>query len=273
VSCVIKPARCFSNLGSRRHAGMRSSPARQESSGADMKTTRVGNVILSLAWLLVIGFAGCGQSGGSGESGGSGPLNFLSGLNPMKKANETSALAQLKKYSTAQNIMFVEQGRFAHSLSELHDSGYLPGRTQQLLAAWQGSTSTKPMSGYLFADIEEDAGGGRLDDTMRGGLAAYPEAPGESGDRVLLILLDERSASMPTPVGGGFVGGANWRLFWANHQDVEIPLTRWPSETELQTAFHEIRRRTPQGGMREAQKVMDDFKARRPTEDPVFGRD
>ena len=74
-----------------------------------MKTTRVGNVILSLAWLLVIGFAGCGQSGGSGESGGSGPLNFLSGLNPMKKANETSALAQLKKYSTAQNIMFVEQ--------------------------------------------------------------------------------------------------------------------------------------------------------------------
>ncbi len=237
-----------------------------------MKATRVGTLVLGLAGILVLGPAGCGESGGSSGSGGSGSLNFLSGLNPMKKANETSALAQLKKYSTAQNIMFVEQGRFAHKLSELHGSGYLPGRTQPLLAAWQGSTSPEPMSGYLFADIEEDAGRGRLDDPMRSGLAAYPEAPGESGDRILLILLDESSASMAALVGGGFVGGASWRLFWANHRDVEIPLTRSPSETELETTFHEIRKRTPQEGLREAQQVMDDFKSGRPIEDPVFGR-
>ncbi len=229
-----------------------------------MKPIPMPNIVLILVGMLGLGLPGCSESGDL-ES-----LNPFQGMSTLKKANESSALAQLKKYSTAQNIMIVEQGRFAHSLSELHDSGYLPGRTQQLLAAWQGSTSPVPMSGYLFADIEEDAGGGRLDDPMRGGLAAYPAAPGESGDRVLLILLDERSASMPQPVGGGFVGGANWRLFWAIHQDVEIPLTRWPSASELESTFHEIRKRTPQEGLREAQKAMDDFRSGRPPKDVVF---
>ncbi len=211
--------------------------------------------------IVVFGSVGCGESGS---------LNPFGGMSLLKKANETSALAQLRKYSIAQNLMMAEQGRYAQSLSTLYDEGYMPGRDRRLLAAWEGAGAPKPLSGYVFADIVEHESGGELDGRFRSGLSAHPVVPGESGDRVLLILLDEESAPMPAEVDGGFIGGANWRLFWAKHEDVNIPLTQWPSDLELQSTFHEIRKRTPQEGVREAERLAGDAEAGRTPKDPVF---
>ncbi|MFQ5931353.1 MAG: hypothetical protein ACE5MM_02990 [Nitrospiraceae bacterium] len=215
-------------------------------------------VNLVLVAMILVGLSGCGESGGLGS------------LDLRKKANETNALAQLKKYSVAQTQLLVEEGRYVHKLSDLYgERGYHQLIDKQLLDAWHRSETPVPLSGYLFADIEEDENGEGLTDPFRCGLSAHPAAPGVSGDRVILILLDEKAAPMPS----GPVGGGSWRLFWAKHDDVDIPMTRWPSEHELQTTFREIRKRTPREGLREAQEIMDDYQSGRGVKNPLLQGD
>ena len=226
---------------------------------------RTPKVILILVGMLGLGVAGCGESGDIGS------LNPFRGMGVLKKSNESSALAQLKRYSSEQSSLLVHEGSFAHKLSDLYTHlGYREKRDTRLLGAWHRSEAPVPLKGYLFADIQEDEDGGALTDGFRCGLSAYPAEPGVSGDRVMLILLDERSVPMPSDADGGFVGGDNWRLFWAKPEDIEAPVTRWPTEHELQSTFHELRTRTPQEGLRDAQEAIDDFRSGRSPKAPCI---
>jgi hypothetical protein len=194
-------------------------------------------------------------------------IGFGQGSPAIKKANETSALSQLKKYSTVQAFILTEEYRYIHDLDQLVEDGRSGGIFgRRFAAARHGRPNPTPMSGYLFSGIVEDEHGARLDDPFRCGLAAYPANPGVSGDRILLILLNEEWDTSTGPVSGG-----NWRLFWASHEDVRGPVTRWPSDSELRDTYVEIRKRTPEGGLREAEQVYDDYKSGKKVKDPVFG--
>jgi hypothetical protein len=169
-------------------------------------------------------------------------LSEFSGHPAMKLSNEVAALSELKKYSTAQALMGAETGRFARRISELQQYGGFEGIVDDaLLQAWHDSDSPVPLHGYLYADVEEDEWGGRLRDPMRCGFSAFPAEPGVSGDRVFLVLMDETVE----PVDPGPVSHGNWRLFEAKVEDVSGPVTRWPTETELETKFAERTRTLP----------------------------
>jgi len=159
-----------------------------------------------------------------------------------KKANEVVALAQLKKYSVAQGLVSVEFGEYARRLDELYREAAYEGLiSQTLLDALHDSESPVPLSGYLFADVEEDEYGSPLDEGWRCGFSAFPAEPGSTGDHVLLILFDDRAAPEPQ----GPVGHGTWKLFSAHVERVRGPVTRWPTERELRTKFVEIRSPTP----------------------------
>jgi hypothetical protein len=196
-------------------------------------------------------------------------IGFGEGSPAIKKANETSALAQLKKFNTVEAYVLMEEYRYIHDLDELvgdDRSAGLFGR--RFAAARHGAPDPSPMSGYYFSSIVEDEHGAHLDDPFRCGLAAYPAKPGRTGDRVLLILLDEKWDTATGPVSSG-----NYRVYWASHERVAGPVTRWPTESELRTDYVEIRQRTPEEGLREAEELYDDYKAGKPGKDPVFGDD
>ncbi len=218
--------------------------------------------LVVVAGVLAFALGRCDETRNAGS-------RYVVSLDSLRRANETSALAQLKKYSTAQAVLLMEEGRYAHRLSELYEDGRFAGIIDRRLQdAWHRSEAPVPLSGYLFADIEQDERGHPLTDPLRSGLSAYPVEPGVSGDRVLLILLDEQFAQ----TSPGFVGGGSWRLFWARYEEVGSPVTRWPSKQELQSTYREIRKRTPREGLREAQELMGDYKSGRRARDPVFGR-
>jgi hypothetical protein len=179
----------------------------------------------------------------------------------MRKARETSAFAELRKFSTAQNILFMESGRFARDLEELASfgEGLIDQRLQQ--ASSRASNPT-PRNGYFFSEIAPQT-------PMQAGLAAYPETPGKTGDKVIMILLDE--ALGPEPTEGYPVSGDNSRIFFAQAKDIKLPFTHWPSEAELARNWKEIRQRSPQEGLREAQQIFDDFASGKPpAKDSVF---
>jgi len=224
-----------------------------------VRTSRVPLLCLVLTACIL---AGCDGTGGLASFGG------LGGGHPaIKKANETAALSWLKRYSTAQAILQNEEWSYSQDLRELCGGGPYGGILDaRLLNASDDSPRPTPLSGYLFSQIVEGDYGGQLDSRQRCGLAAYPAQPGRSGDRVLLILLDEAWWDTSGPVSGG-----NWRLFWAEAGKVRGPVTRWPSNHEMQTTWREIRRRTPKEGLREAQGLMDDYESGRPVKDSVFG--
>jgi hypothetical protein len=49
------------------------------------------------------------------------------------------------------------------------------------------------------------------------------------------------------------VSDGGWRLFWAEHDRVRGPVTRWPSESELTSTFQEMRKLSPEEGLRQAE--------------------
>ena len=62
-------------------------------------------------------------------------------------------------------------------------------------------------------------------------------------------------------------------MYWASAEQVTGPVTRWPTDSELSNTYTEIRRRTPEEGLREAEQVYEDYKAGKKVKDPVFGDD
>lgn len=181
----------------------------------------------------------------------------------MRKARETSAFAELKKFSTAQNIMYTEYGHFARDLEELETLG--GGLIERgMVQASHRAPSPKPLNGFFFSEIEPRA-------SMQAGLAAYPEKVGKTGDKVIMILIDPGRG--PGPSEEHPISGDNARIFFAQAKEINLPFTHWPSETELSRNWKEIRRRTPEEGLREARQIVEDFKSGRPPqEDPVFGK-
>ena len=201
----------------------------------------------ALILAFVCGLTGCGFSP-------DGPA--------MRKARETSAFAELRKFSTAQNIQFVETGRFARDLEELagFDEGLIDPRMVQ---ASSRAPDPTPRNGYFFSEVAPQT-------PLQAGLAAYPEKIGKTGDKVIMILIDE--ARGPEPTEGYPVSGDNSRIFFAQAKDISLPFTHWPSEAELARNWKEIRQRSPQEGLREAQQISDDFlSGMPPVKDPVFG--
>ena len=68
------------------------------------------------------------------------------------------------------------------------------------------------------------------------------------------------------------MSGDNTRIFFAPAKKITLPFTHWPSEPGLAANWKEIRRRSPEEGLREAEQIYDDFKAGIvPGSDPVFG--
>lgn len=180
----------------------------------------------------------------------------------MRKARETSAFAELKKFSTAQNIVMVENGRFARSLEELEAVGGGVLAPAMVQASHRASPPIA-LNGYFFSEVEPRT-------PLQAGLAAYPETIGKTGDKVIMILIDEGRGDGPTEERP--ISGDHSRIFFAQAKDVRLPITRWPSETDLTTDWHEIRRRSPEEGMREAERIFEaSLAGEAPGEDPVFG--
>lgn len=179
----------------------------------------------------------------------------------IRKARETSAFAELKKFSTAQNIVMVENGHFARSLEELQSLGGGLIDPAMVQASHRASPSSA-LNGYFFSEIDSGT-------SLRTGLAAYPERIGETGDKVIMILIDEGAG--PQPTEDRPISGDNSRIFFAQAKDVGLPITRWPSKVDLTTNWHEIRRRSPEEGMREAERIFaDSLSGKLPEKDPVF---
>ncbi|MCZ6695605.1 MAG: hypothetical protein O7A63_03595 [Acidobacteria bacterium] len=180
----------------------------------------------------------------------------------MRKARETSAFAELKKFGTAQNIVMIENGRFARSLEELQSFGgglIAPAMVQ----ASPRASPPHALNGFFFSEIVPRT-------SSQTGLAAYPATIGKTGDKIIMILIDEDAG--PQPTEGRPISGDNSRIFIAQAKDVRLPITRWPSEADLKANWHEIRRRNPVEGMREAERIFADLMAgKAPKRDPVFG--
>ena len=123
----------------------------------------------------------------------------------MRKARETSAFAELKKFSTAQNIAMVENGRFARTLEELEAFGgglLAPAMVQ----ASHRASPPEALNGYYFSEVEPRT-------SLQAGLAAYPETIGKTGDKVIMILIDESRGDGPTEERP--ISGDNSRIFFA----------------------------------------------------------
>jgi len=203
-------------------------------------------VLLLLVFLFL---AGCTGAGGG----------LLSAGGAIKKANETAALSSLKKFSTAQSMLMAEEGRFSRDVAGDAMEGRFEGLLDHRLAQAMDPHG-RPLNGYYFSEV-------RSSDPFRCGLAAYPARPGSTGDRVLMILLDERADHESQSL----ISGGNWTLYWADSSRVRGPVTSWPSRGELSSDWNEIRKRSPGEGLREARDLAGRFDAGKPVEDPVFG--
>jgi hypothetical protein len=180
----------------------------------------------------------------------------------MRKARETSALSELKKFSTAQNILMVEEGRFACDLRELESLG---GGLMNagMVQASPRAASPRALNGYFYSQLQP-----RSD--LQAGLLAYPAEIGRTGDKALMILIDEGRG--PGPSEAHPVSGDNARLFFAPAKNLDLPFSHWPAESELVSDWREIRRRSPKEGLREAEQIFEDFQSGKiPEQDPVFG--
>jgi hypothetical protein len=178
-----------------------------------------------------------------------------------KRVNETNALAKLRQYQVAQNVLQNETENFARRLPDLFQKeGGPPGQPamipRELAAAWGQGPNPVPLSGYLFADITENADGTQLDPYSQFGLCAYPAQPGRSGDLLMLILLDQRtmtiSESKPMSRGG--------HTIWARtYKPGDKPVTRWPSQAELERDFARLDR-----SVEDAKALLDTINKRKP---------
>ncbi|MDE3119172.1 MAG: hypothetical protein KGL03_09190, partial [Nitrospirota bacterium] len=178
-----------------------------------------------------------------------------------KKLNETNALAKLRQYQVAQNVLQNETGSFARRLPDLFQKeGWPPGRPgmipRELAAAWGQGPNPVPLNGYLFADLTDNADGSQLDPHMQFGLCAYPAEPGRSGDLLMLILLDKRTMTISEdkPMSRG--GHAIWAR---TYKPGDKPVTSWPSQAEFERDFVRLDR-----SVEDARALLDTVNTRKP---------
>ncbi len=183
-------------------------------------------------------------------------LSFLMACgdaNIFSKANYTSALSKLRKYSTVNYIVYMERMAFAKNLSILHKEGYI---SEKFFNAWDGNSEPVPFQGYLFTDITEGVNGNRLDSRKQSGLCAYPSNPGSSGSKILLMLLDPRYEEIvkggpgggePDFYGGGAVSSGGFIILEADYEKVGGPVRQWPSDNEIGSTYKNLTLTVEQG--------------------------
>lgn len=171
------------------------------------------------------------------------------GCGVAKESNHTSAMAQLRKFGTANSLHYAERMEYAANLSVLYKAGFIYG---DLYDAWDKHSHPIPLSGYVFTEIIEESNGAPINRHARSGLCAYPAEPGSSGDKIFLILLDDKFmqiTSPDTPVGeggmggdGGFAASGGSKLLVAPYERIGGPVTRWPTEEEMTSIYEELSR-------------------------------
>jgi hypothetical protein len=160
-----------------------------------------------------------------------------------KLYNETSAKALLKEYAVMQGVYRMEERdarwRYGSVKDLFGDGGSKSLISERLYRAWDGHPSPRAANGYLFAEIDTGADGLPLDRTKRAGLCAYPERPGRSGEKVILMLLDDdRRYGLPHGVESPDVGqGRDWNYYVAEYAKAGKPARVWPTPRELSDVF------------------------------------
>ena len=167
-----------------------------------------------------------------------------------KRANETVAMSQLKKFQTANALYHVEFGHYV-SLETLYEDGSSGAIDDVLFAASDSRPDPQPINGYLFSSLDED-------DEERVGLCAYPQEPGETGDLMICALTDLSTLDEPEE-SEGFVSGADeWRIYVTDFTSFGGPLRTWPSDEQLDTQFTALEGRSPKDALTEARRLMEE---------------
>lgn len=184
------------------------------------------------ALLLFLTLSGCG-----GESG------------VFKKSNQTNAMAKLRNFGTVNSIFYAERMEYS-DLQGLYREGYI---AREFFDAWDKNANPTPFQGYLFTDITEYSNGGPMDRHARSGLCAYPVKPGSSGDKIFLILLDDRFSEVVggNPEEGGFASTGGSKLLAVPYNKVAGPVTRWPSDEEMKFLYEDLSRSIKRGIQKE----------------------
>ena len=89
------------------------------------------------------------------------------------------------------------------------------------------------------------------------GLCAYPAKPGKTGDLIICILADPQN--FQEGMSGDFPTvshGEEWTFYKAKYKDIGEPVRSWPSDETLQETFQALKKRTPQEGLREAERLV-----------------
>ena len=168
-----------------------------------------------------------------------------------RRANETVAMSQLKKFQTANAIYQVEFGHYV-SLETLYEDGSSGAIDDALFAASDSQPDPQPANGYLFSSLDED------DDEERVGLCAYPQEPGETGDLMICVLADLSTLEEPED-GEGFASGADeWTFYVTDFASFGEPLRAWPSGRQLDTQFTALEGRSPKDALTEARRLMEE---------------
>ena len=160
-----------------------------------------------------------------------------------KSINYSNALSKLREYQVAQAVLVTENDRFSRTLSDLYKESE-QAVSSELYRAWDGHDDPVPYKGYFFTDILENSDGSSLDTRIQCGLSAYPAKPGSSGDKIILILLDLRNLMINPDKP---VSGAMHKIWDAPYDDIGGPVTRWPSENELNSSYRLLSRSIKQG--------------------------
>jgi hypothetical protein len=145
-------------------------------------------------------------------------------------------------------------------LRELYEDGAYRGIiSQAFFNAWDGHSQPQPLAGYLYASIDRDSTGAPLDRFNYAGLCAYPAEPGKTGDLIICILADPRhfQAKEIGDFGAAVSHGEEWTFYKARYEDVGKPVRRWPSDRTLRETFQAVDKRTPEQGLREAQRLVE----------------
>jgi hypothetical protein len=165
--------------------------------------------------------------------------------NFQKRFNQSKALSCLREWQVAQCVYEQmnpgsNRNRYAQRMIELYDAPDAQPRRlylidKDLADAWDGNDRPVALGGYLFADIAPDIPSAQI------GLCAYPEKPGESGDAMLILLIDDTKLSM-TKEGRPAQSGNEIRIYATLYNNIGAPLRTWPGEEELETNFIRIDR-------------------------------